>query len=111
MTDHMTQTSTGRRGTGANSVGLIDSEHLTDTERHDVLASERRRTVLDVLAGRATQVDLEDLAATVAARESGVDEDDPRAVERVAVSLHHNHLPRMAELDVLDYDAASNRVG
>lgn len=111
MTDHVTQSSTGSRGTGAGAARLVDSEHLTDTERHRLLASERRRTILDVLAGRATPVDLADLARTVAAREADTDEDDPKDVERVTVSLHHNHLPKMDDLDVLHYDVESNRVG
>jgi hypothetical protein len=31
-------------------------------------------------------------------------------VELVAVALHHNHLPTMADLGVIDYDSDSNCV-
>lgn len=105
MTDHVTQTSTGSRGTK-----LANSEHLADGDRYELLASARRRTTLDVLAGRSAPVDLAELARTVAARETGVDATDADAVERVAVSLHHNHLPKMDDWDVVDYDPVANRV-
>lgn len=108
MTDHVTQTSTGSRRT--RTTELVDSEHLADGDRHELLASKRRRTTLDVLAGRSAPVDLAELARTVAARECDVDATDADAVERVAVSLHHNHLPKMDDWDVLDYDPVANRV-
>lgn len=76
--------------------------HLTTSERHRLLRSERRREVLDVLAGQATTVELTELASQVAAGE-----DD---VHRVSVSLHHSHLPLMEDVGVLEYDAESNVV-
>lgn len=108
MTEHVTQSSTGSRGT--STAQLADSDHLTDTERYRLLASGRRRTALSVLAHRTTPVALEELAVAVASREADVDATDPDAVARVRVSLHHNHLPRMDDLDVVDYDPASNLV-
>ncbi|WP_436932596.1 DUF7344 domain-containing protein [Halosimplex halobium] len=76
-------------------------------ERYELLAAERRRTALEVLAERGTPVELDDLATAVAAREGG---ETPAATDRLAVSLHHVHLPRMADLGVLDYDPGDNRV-
>jgi hypothetical protein len=77
-------------------------------ERHDLLASERRRAVLAVLTERAGPTELDDLAAAIAVREG--EEPPAEALERLAVSLHHVHLPRMDDLGVLDYDSSANRV-
>ncbi|WP_135365431.1 DUF7344 domain-containing protein [Halosimplex halophilum] len=80
---------------------------LSADERYDLLAAERRRTVLAVLTERGAPIALDDLAAAVAAREGG---DPHAATDRFAVSLHHVHLPRMDDLDVVDYNPATNRV-
>jgi len=81
---------------------------LDADERYDLLAAERRRAVLAVLDERGAPVALDDLTEAVAARES--DETRGEARGRLAISLHHVHLPRMADLGVLDYDAGANRV-
>lgn len=82
---------------------------LTTSERHELLASERRRVTLEVLADRAAPVDLREIAREVAAREVGVDGSE-EATKRVALTLHHTHLPKMADLGVLEYDPDLNRV-
>lgn len=58
-----------------------------------------RRSVLAKLA-RDGSVTRRTLAETVAA-DGAVDEAD---VDRVEVSLHHNHLPKLADEGYLDYD-------
>lgn len=83
---------------------------LTATERCDLLADERRRLALAALAERSAPVALESLAADVAAREANGASPSPDEIDRMAVSLHHVHLPRAADLDVIDYDADANRV-
>lgn len=94
--------------------GIIDgdAEDLTNSEWHELLASERRRELLDVLADRTTPVELEKVAVLTV-----VEGDDPDAgapddgsVQRVATTLHHTHLPKMAEAGVLDYDPQSRRI-
>lgn len=82
--------------------------HLPESERHRVLASERRRLILDVLAERSTPVDLADLAAAVATRESDGETDGD--VDRVALTLHHVHLPKMAAHGVVGYDPDAGRI-
>jgi hypothetical protein len=83
---------------------------LTESERYGLLSDERRRLVLDVLADRTTPVTLDRLAEAVVAHEDGLDPDDDGTVERMRIDLHHRHLPKMAALDVIDYDPQSNRV-
>jgi len=66
---------------------------LTDAERHELLANERRRSVLAVL-------DCETASSTP----------DQEAARSVRVSLHHVHLPKMTALGVVDYDPATRRI-
>lgn len=86
------------------------SVELAAIDRHELLESERRRHVVDVLADRPADVELEELARAVAARTGGDDDLDPDAVERIATTLHHVHLPAMDDLDVLEYDPHSHRI-
>lgn len=82
---------------------------LTETERHTLLRDERRRMALDVLAEQPATVDLSDVAREIAVREDGCDGDD-EAVERIAVALHHTHLPKMEKLGVLSYRPETNHI-
>lgn len=78
---------------------------LTESERHRLLAHEDRRAALAVLSRRATPMSLAELAARIAeSDETAASEDD------LTARLHHRHLPRMADLGVVDYDPSSNRV-
>lgn len=83
---------------------------LTTSERHELLAAERRRITLEVLAGRTNPLDLQELATEVATREDGVEAGDQEDMKRLVLTLHHTHLPRMAELGVLEYDPDSRRI-
>lgn len=100
----MRESSKGR--TRANG-SIVD---LPAGERHRLLAADRRRLVLQVLAGEAPPVDLEGLAAAVAAREAADDAVEEQTVERVTITLHHNHLPTLAAAGALEYDPESNRI-
>ena len=79
-------------------------EDLEPDDRHRVLASERRRLVLDILEGNERAVGVEELARGVAAREDGIESVDDETVSSVVLSLHHQHLPVMSEAGVLEYD-------
>jgi len=82
---------------------------LSESERYRLLASERRRAVLDVLSGRCCPMDLEDLAREVADREgNAIADEDP--VAEVVTSLHHCHLAKLADHGVVDYDHDTGRV-
>lgn len=83
---------------------------LARSEVHRLLSSDRRRILLDVLDERPTPLDLQALALAVAEREPDVDSDRPDDVERVAITLHHNHLPKLAAAGIVDYRPASDRV-
>lgn len=93
----------------------ITAEHpsvasLPETDRRRLLAAERRRLALAVLAEQTTPVELAELAPEIAAREAGVDAIEEEAVEQVAITLHHTHLPTLAEVGVVEYDLRSQRI-
>jgi len=87
-----------------------DTVQLTESEHHRVLASERRRIALGVLMDRSAPVDLEKLARAVTGRERGLEATDTEAWERVKVTLHHCHLPRLVEAGIIAYDLHETRV-
>ncbi|MFC4550626.1 MULTISPECIES: DUF7344 domain-containing protein [Halorussus] len=70
----------------------------------ELLANERRRRVLEHVRGADGPTGLPQLAADIAKRESDgiVDSASPSEVERVQASLHHQHVPKLAESDVVD---------
>lgn len=89
--------------------GRQTANQLSESERHRLLSSGRRRVVLDVLSERDTPIRLEELATAVASRTDGAATD--QAVERTTIELHHCHLPKMADLGVVAYDPASRLIG
>lgn len=93
--------SKSRNEAADETVKLIE---LPEDHRHDLLRSKRRRLALEILDGTLTTMDLEELAATIATRENGWDTPDDATIERVLVELHHNHLPRLADVGVVGYD-------
>ncbi|MFW5905539.1 MAG: DUF7344 domain-containing protein [Halorhabdus sp.] len=83
---------------------------LSTSDRHKILGSKQRRVTLKALSERSEPVDLMDLAAAIAAGESDGDVASEATVEKVAIELHHTHLPMMAEFGLIDYDPGANRV-
>ena len=77
----------------------------TLNDLYDVLSDERRRAVLAALAETTPPVHTHTLARQVCERER-----DPPEEDRVRVSLHHVHLPRLADSDLLEYDPERNEV-
>lgn len=98
----MTETKTGDRRQQT-------TVEISERDRCRLLADERRRTLVTVLAERSSPVTLTELATTLGARERSLrgDQDSHRTLE---VRLHHVHLPLMADAGVIDYDPGENRV-
>jgi hypothetical protein len=78
----------------------------------DVLRNERRRYAFHYLRRRDGPVPLRELSDQVAAWEydTDVDDLDQAQRQRVYVSLCQNHLPKMDEADVVDFDSGDNTV-
>ncbi|WP_224333869.1 DUF7344 domain-containing protein [Haloprofundus halobius] len=87
-----------------------ENSELTAGERHQILSVKRRRILLDVLSNQSTPVELISVATAVARQESAAENVTERTTRRVAISLHHTHLPILTEHQVLDYDSESNRI-
>lgn len=83
---------------------------LSDSERHRLLADERRRIVLDVLAERKESLTLTELVTEVECRENGGGSSESTVSENIMISLHHVHLPMIADSDIVEYDYETNRI-
>ena len=81
---------------------------LDEDDAHRLLAAERRRVALDVLAGGGPW-QLEELAEEIVDRERHGDVTE-HAVKRAMVDLYHAHLPLMADLGAIEYDHRERRV-
>lgn len=80
-------------------------EDDSSTDPFDVLADERRRAALSVLADRDGAVELSELARDVVdLTEDEVAGPSPDAVDRMRVALHHQHLPKIADAGLIAYD-------
>jgi len=88
---------------------VIDDESVAasgepPSERLELLASKRRQTLLEVLSDSAEDVHtLESLATAIAQTEQGT-ELGARPPRRVCLFLHHVHLPKLDDADIVDYD-------
>ena len=81
---------------------------VTGTENTEGTLHNRRAIVLDVVAEEASPMSLGELTEKVAAREALNGDVDGH--EQIAISLHHVDLPRMAEADIIRYDAGDRKV-
>lgn len=88
--------------------GEENAEGLTTSEQCELLRSERRRLVVDILQDEAEPLALDVLAARIA--EGETESEGEETIHSVSISLHHFHLPKMDEMGVLDYDAETHRI-
>jgi len=89
-----------------------DDAELPTDRAFDLLGDATRRRTLSVLQGADGAIALDDLAAEVVADASDAtpEEVSRDRRERIATSLHHCHLPKLDDADVVTYDSAGNRV-
>jgi hypothetical protein len=83
---------------------------LDETTIHEVLSSDRRRQAIAYLQRNENPVDVNELAAHIASLETGEEEPSSESQKTVYVSLHQTHLPKMDELDIVDYDTDTNGI-
>jgi hypothetical protein len=79
---------------------------LTPDMIFEVLKNERRRRVLDYLEGRENPMKLGDLAEAIAAQENDKTVDALTSSERkrVYVGLYQCHLPKMDDMEIVDFN-------
>ncbi|MGZ0745696.1 DUF7344 domain-containing protein [Haloparvum sp. AD34] len=87
-------------------------DHLSEETKFDLLSNRRRRLVIRYLNEVESATTLDDLAASVAAAENDTStaalSSDQR--KRVYVSLYQAHLPKLADVGVVEYDRESGTV-
>ena len=78
----------------------------------DLLANQRRRYVLRCLQKFEDRMALTDVADEIARWENETNHTDTseEEVERVATSLYHVHIPKLADADIVEYDQEQNVV-
>lgn len=83
-----------------------DTEPLTPDGVFELLSNHRRRMVLYYLRTNGGSADVQKLATEIAAMENDVpvDELTSQQRKRVYVSLYQTHLPKMAEMNTIEYD-------
>ena len=98
-------------GTGTGPSAPIPEAVLRFDTVYDALAHPRRRAVCYLLSERE-RWSLSDLAVRVAAWEEGVAPSavDRTARDRVSAALYHAHLPKLADLGVVSFDADAETV-
>lgn len=79
---------------------------LSIDDRFEILKNNRRRIVLEYLQQQDDPVELSALADHVTAIENDTDVDSITSSERkrVYVALYQFHLPKMAGMDIIEYD-------
>lgn len=88
----------------------MESTALSDEDVHDVLSNRRRRLVLETLRQNGGRTTVRELSERIAEAESG-ESPPPRNVRQSAyVSLHQTHLPKLNQLDIIEYDEQAKTV-
>jgi hypothetical protein len=83
---------------------VADRSGLSRADRPGLLASKRRQTLLELLATSTTEVHtLESMATAVTQTEQEVGL-GARPAQRVCLSLHHVHPPKLDAADIVEYD-------
>lgn len=100
MSGLTTQTDCGQSGDGT----------LDEATRHRLLACERRRIALELIADRQNPLALDELAAAVAAAQADAETKDRSDRRRTRIALHHVDLPLLAAAGVCEYDRDAHSV-
>ena len=80
---------------------------LESVEIHEVLSNERRQMVIKILQNSEKELTIRELSEQIAELETG-ENPAPRNIRQSAyVSLIQTHLPKLEELDVIEYDDTS----
>lgn len=93
----MSRVSEERQRNGRRTIDLSESEVF------GLLSSERRRIVIDALADLGPPLGLNELAREVANREARAGAPSTGAINDVKIALHHHHLPKLADLGLIEY--------
>ncbi len=96
---------------GATSTPSSEADVLGEERLFDLLGNERRRSCLQCLAAVDGTMTVQDLASQVAVRVSDEGNSPAEIRDSVYISLCQNHLPKLDDAGVVDYDDADKTVG
>lgn len=82
---------------------------LDESEVFHILGNDRRREIINRVAGRPN-VMVSELAEEIAEREEESEQASENLYKSVYVSLQQTHLPKLAKEDIIEYDQESNTV-
>lgn len=82
---------------------LVDGPSLSIDDRLELLSDPHRRCVLEQLERTADPIDIDELASRVAGRVGG-------GRRETRLILHHNHLPKLDDYGVVDYEPSTGTV-
>lgn len=90
----------------------VNQSKPVDTGLFDCLAAEQRRAVVAVLADASGALSVRELAGRTVARLDGTEPDAVADAERdrMVVTLHHRDLPKLADVEIVEYDREEERV-
>lgn len=77
---------------------------ISEEDIHDVLRNRRRRLVIDILKEADSPVSVRELSEQIGAVESGSDPPPRNIKQSVYVSLLQTHLPKLDELNIINYE-------
>lgn len=84
------------------SVTQVMANDLTTSETLALLAKRRRRLLLQSVRDSSTLLTMPELAKRIRDRE--YDDPSPRDLTSVRLSLYHDHLPKLEEAGVVEYN-------
>ena len=84
----------------------MTDEGLSPDEIFSALSNRRRRYVIQYLLERDAPIGLKELSAQIAGKENDVpvEEVSHKQRKRTYVALRQNHLPKLKEMGIVDYD-------
>lgn len=88
----------------SRSVETGPNEKLDEEAIHNVLRNRRRRLVLDILTENGGTVSVRELSERIGAIESDQDPPPRNVKQSVYVSLLQTHLPKLDDLDIVEYE-------
>ncbi|QFU84941.1 DUF7344 domain-containing protein [Natronorubrum aibiense] len=92
------------------SVQTNRTESLAESEVFHILGNDRRRSIVQLLADEAGQVDVSDVASEIAASEADTTPVPNNLYKSVYVSLQQTHLPQLQEDAVIEYDSDAKTI-
>ena len=98
------------RAFGTNHLPMYRSSTLDETEIHTVLSNRRRRRVLQHLGKTGGRINVWELSRMIAEAETNTSPPPAELHKSVYSSLHQTHLPKLQEMDIVNYDRELNEI-